>query len=56
MVVVLAVLLIGAGVGAARFWHGVRQGQESLKHDLASVANLEARALRDGDRATYLWL
>jgi hypothetical protein len=56
MAVVLAVLLIGAGVGAARFWHGVRQGQESLKHDLASVANLEARALREGDRATYLWL
>lgn len=56
MAAVLAILLLGIGLATGRIWWAVRQGQEQLKHDLASVANLEARALRDRDRATYLWL
>jgi len=55
-VIVLVALIVGATIAVGRFWQGVRRGQEQLKHDLELVANLEARALRDGDRATYLWL
>jgi hypothetical protein len=52
----LVIFLVGLAIGAGHFWQQVRQGEENLKRDLKSVANLEARALRDGDQATFLWL
>lgn len=54
---VLALLLaVGVGIAAGVFWHRVRQGEARLRHELRAVANLEAQALRDGDRETFLSL
>lgn len=54
--IVLAVVVVGLAIAVGRFWQQVRRGEENLKRDLKSVANLEAGALRDGDRVTFLWL
>jgi len=49
-------LVVGAGIGAGRFWQGVRQGEARLRRELGTAANLEAQVLRDGDRGTFLSL
>lgn len=54
--VLVLLLAVGAGIATGRFWHQVRQGQARLKRELRTVANLEAQALRNGDRETFLSL
>ena len=53
---VLLLLGMGGGIAAGVFWHRVRQGEKRLRHELRSVANLEAQALREGDREMFLSL
>ena len=54
--IVLLLLGMGGGLAAGVLWHRVRQGEKHLRHELRSVANLEAQALREGDREMFLSL
>jgi hypothetical protein len=50
------VVLLAALAGIDYVWEQARRGEQALKRDLESLANLEADVLREGDRETFLWL
>ena len=52
----LLLLVIGGGIAAGLIWQRSREGEARLKYELRTVANLEAQALRSGDRQTFLSL
>jgi hypothetical protein len=53
----LALLLaVVAGIAAGRFWYRVRQGEERLRRELRTAANLEVEALQQGDWDLFLSL
>jgi hypothetical protein len=54
--VLVLLLAVAGGIAGGTFWQRVRQGQQRLKRELETVANLEARAFLDRDRETYLSL
>jgi hypothetical protein len=53
---VVLLLAVAAGVAGGVFWHRAREGEERLKRELGTIVDLEAQALRDGDRETFLSL